>query len=475
MINRFTIFAFIVLATISAFTQIDRKLSKGIDAITEASIKTEVDELCKYEYKGRRSGSEGYEKAAQYIASRLKLYGVRPCNANSYFQSFSQPYNEVFNSGEITVTYSHSGKTEQLNFPNDFYPGISSANGIVTAPLVYVGAGIHAPELGYSDYENIDVKGKIVAIETIKVAVGDNQTLWNDINTTNQRIRTAIEHGAIGVLLINKLASASIDYNDNIVYAHCRPETIVKLLNMTNESREEKIRMIKEGNPQSFITQNVVTIKASTRHFPDSKACNVIGMIKGSDPAAKTIILGAHLDGVGYIGAHIAGAFDNASGCANLLTIAKAFHTSKIKPRSTILFIFFGSEETGLQGSKHYVTNPIIPMEQVEIMFNLDMVGNGTDLALYWCESYPETLQKFINTNNKYFNYKLSYSKKSDDGGRPNLDLLIFSRAGYPASNAQICNITKRYYYHQIGDNPETLTYETMVNFAQLFFATLAQ
>ena len=102
---------------------------------------------------------------------------------------------------------------------------------------------------------------------------------------------------------------------------------------------------------------------------------NVIGVLKGTSD--KHVVIGAHMDHLGLDGDGDAynGADDNASGTTAILELAEAFGKSDAKPKDTIVFIAFNAEELGLLGSKHYVSDPLLPLDDCKLMINLDMVG----------------------------------------------------------------------------------------------------
>ncbi|MDO5979048.1 M28 family metallopeptidase [Flavivirga spongiicola] len=123
---------------------------------------------------------------------------------------------------------------------------------------------------------------------------------------------------------------------------------------------------------------------------PIVKTCNVIGFIEGSDPILKNeyIVLGAHYDHLGLGGPSSKsdkkntihyGADDNASGTAALLEIAEKIASQQQQLKRSVLFIAFGAEEQGLLGSKYFVENPLVPISQIKLMINMDMVGRLND------------------------------------------------------------------------------------------------
>lgn len=123
---------------------------------------------------------------------------------------------------------------------------------------------------------------------------------------------------------------------------------------------------------------------------PTVKTWNVVGFIEGSDPKLKNeyIVLGAHYDHLGMGGGPSSksekidihhGADDNASGTSALLEIGEKLAANKSKLKRSILLLAFGAEEQGLKGSRYFVDNPIVPLSQIKLMLNMDMVGRLND------------------------------------------------------------------------------------------------
>jgi hypothetical protein len=126
-----------------------------------------------------------------------------------------------------------------------------------------------------------------------------------------------------------------------------------------------------------------VELKAELRIRKEPIAVpNVLAWQEGSDPALRDeyIVIGAHLDHLGARGSeYFPGADDNGSGSTAILSIAKAVAANPTKPKRSILFMWFAAEEIGLVGSAHYVNNPILPLEKMICMLNVDMVGRNEE------------------------------------------------------------------------------------------------
>ena len=257
-------------------------------------------------YEGRLSGSPEYLEAAKWCASKFEEWGVKPANNGSYFQYFPNEYSDVLSLGE--VVYTKGNEQRKLKFPEDYLPGSNSDSGTLEAELVYVGYGITAPELGYDDYKNVDVKGKIIILETGTPYTKNDPTLgkWTPYAYHRYKFRNAIKHGAAGMIYASKIANPNTVHLDNFIYAHVEPKIVEQILAGAGKDYGQIREQLKNMEAPSFVLNpdQKVKITAETKYFPDAQACNVVGMIEGSDPVLKNevIIIGGHLDGQGIMG-----------------------------------------------------------------------------------------------------------------------------------------------------------------------------
>lgn len=116
----------------------------------------------------------------------------------------------------------------------------------------------------------------------------------------------------------------------------------------------------------------------------------------------EVIIIGGHFDAVGKAGKAVNGALDNASGVVDVMGAAQAMAQSGIQLKRSVMFLFTGGEETGLIGSKLYASHPLFPVEKTITYINLDMVGNGTGLAVNTSAPYKQLLKYFEDANTIY-------------------------------------------------------------------------
>ncbi len=477
MVTKYSILLMVVLLASNAYTQDQEKaLLTTFHSISSHDLLRDAAVLSSPIYAGRLSGSPGYLAAAQWVADQLTLAGVKPgLQDGSYLQYFPNAYSDVLTPGTVTLLADKNNKGKEYHFPDDFFPGSNSASGNISGDLVYVGFGISAPELNYDDYKNIDVKGKILLMET-GVPYGANDSIqrkWEPYSYHRYKFQHAVERGAKGLLYVSKIANPNTSYLKGFVYAHVGEPVAEELFAGSGKTYAEVHASIaKAVKPNSLALNKKVRITATTTHFPLSRSCNVIGIIEGSDTILKkeAIILGAHLDAVGSPGCLFPGALDNASGSVDILAAAKALASSGIRPSRTIIFVFFGGEECGLYGSKKYTEEPVWPKEKVVCMINLDMVGNGTGFFLANGKSYPDMLKYFSDSNEKYIHRDFNASLARVSFGRPRTDGAIFENDGYKTLSLYTSGTVKTVYYHHPLDTTDALTPEIMEDAAKLLY-----
>ena len=452
-----------------------------LHSISSHDLMDYVEEMSADKYRGRLSGTPEYMAVAEWVAGNLKAWGIKPGGDDgTYFQMFDMPYSDMKNAGSLSIRKESKGEELVIDysFPDDYYPGTNSDSGTVTAEVVYVGFGITAPELGYDDYEGVDVTGKIVVIDANTPYTGndrDTTLAWVPYSYHQFKLDNARKHGAAGLLYIGKLANPNTSFNEGLIYAHIDTHVADHLFFETGRSHPEVLEGMQESlKPASFAMGKSATITAELERHPEGRAANVIGIIEGSDPTLKdeVIILGGHLDAVGYLGVVMPGALDNASGVADIMGVAKALASSPVPPKRSILFLFIGGEECGLIGSAEYTLRPVFPKEKTVMFFNLDMVGHGTGLSVGGGLTYPQVYRHFEAANEAYLHRPIRTSEARVSVGRPRSDSVIFQRAGFRTmsfgTSGSVPGIST--YYHDPLDTPDTLTPEIMEDVTKMIF-----
>ena len=381
----------------------------GLESINSKSLMKNVKILCSDEFDGRLPGSDGYNKAADFVAGRFQQIGLLPAGDDKFFQYLNVEYNKINAPVALKVVTSQESISYELGKDFVFRGFTGAAN--ITLPVAFCGYGISRPDLGYDDYENINVENKIVIAFKKNPSWKIKDYSWGQ-EYPREKSLIAFEHGAKGILFVSKpndekpqplIGSVMHGEGEQLLdfpQLQISIEAANNILSGAVFSLNECQGRIDEGKtPNSFITENKVEIKVQAEYEKFVKTMNIIGLREGSDPILKNeyLIIGAHLDHVGsQAGLLFPGANDNASGSAAVIQLAKAFQVNDIKPKRSILFVLFASEEQGLYGSKYFVENMKVDSKKVVAMFNLDCIGYGDSIQVGNGKSSPE-LWKIAN------------------------------------------------------------------------------
>jgi hypothetical protein len=486
----FTLLFALTTIVIYAQESYEGQLLKQFHAINSEEMAQWMDTLCSDEWNGRLAGTPEYMKSAQWVASKLKSWGIKPAgDSGTYFQMFNHPYTVVNDIGSLSLAIPQKKGTtitKHYTAPTDFYPGMNSGTGTVTAEVVFAGYGVTAPEHNYDDYKDIDVRGKIVLVNRdvpYKDTRNPEYAKWVAYCYHQYKVRNAAEHGAIGFLYIDGNSSnPNIAYIPTLIVTGIGTEPLNDLFSGTGKTNADLMAGIdKTFKPASFNTGKVMTMVANTTRHPEGKTANVIGIIEGSDPVLKdeVIIIGGHLDAVGNAGGLLVhGGLDNASGVVDIMAAAKAMASSGIALKRTVMFLFIGGEEVGLFGSKLYTENPVFPKEKTVTYINLDMVGNGTGLAVSAGYTSAALLDYFVKANEKYIHRPMRATAATavvTSYGRPRSDGIVFSSAGFRTMSIGTTDGVKPVFYHLPGDDARAVTIDIMEDVAKMIYVSLTE
>lgn len=465
----------------------EEKILEAMHGISSHTLFDYVKELCSEKYGGRLTGTAGYNASAQWAASLLKKWGFQPAGDNgTYFQNFPNPYTLVLESGKVVLHIPYKRNTiieKHYKYEKDFLPGSTSDTGDVKAEVVYVGYGITAPELGFDEYKGLDVKGKIVLMEReVPVSpTGEPEEFkkWRPYSFHQYKVKNAHHHGAAGMLYNYHITNPNCLYIKGFVLTYVGKTIVTDIFQGTGKEHQKVVEKIKKTRkPQSFNTKKIISIGNVTEHHAEGTARNVLGYMEGSDPELKkkAVMLGAHLDHLGYNHELMPGANDNASGIAVLLGAAEAIHQSSLKPKRSIIFCFFGAEEQGVKGSEFYVNHPFIPNKNLVGYLNLDGVGRGKKLVVQAGENYPGLYRYIEDANRKYIHRSVG-ATRFHNRARPRLDAAHFMWAGVPTLSFYAAGAEPLPFatYHRTTDNPKIITPEIMEDLAQLLFVAVME
>ncbi len=367
--------------------------------VTSQELRIHVKYLASDELEGRRAGSPGGEKAAAYIASEFKTYGLQPAGDNGTYLQRLEFVGEV-KLGKNSLSSVVQGRKKSYQLDTDFRPLGFSASGTVDGGIVFAGYGISAPSLNYDDYAGLDVKEKTVLVLRYTPKSDSLRGNFSQYASLRYKALKAKELGARAVLVVTGPADTDRDELMKLAYDPAGGGAGIVAVNVSQRIVDEflqstgtTIKGLQEeihraGKPRSITLESATVQMSIVLDEVRRTTHNVVGFLEGTDPVLKNeiIVIGAHYDHLGYGGegsgslkpdtmAIHNGADDNASGSSGLLELAQSFSARKSELKRSMLFISFAAEELGLLGSAYFVKNPTIPIERVVAMLNMDMIG----------------------------------------------------------------------------------------------------
>ncbi len=380
-------------------------------------------------FEGRAPGTDGNRRAADYIEFYLRLAGLTPAFAGEpashgaaapEHASFRQPFTAPATGrpDEVSVeaqnaSYEAGSGTVTLKPGEDVVVTGYTANAEARGPLAFVGYSVKKGPDGYATYANdADVKGKIALLLRFEPMNESGKSKWVEERWSPQagldrKIAAAVDAGATGIIIVNPPGADDARVNTLeglalrgqvqkipvVQMSIPAADALVKAADAKGRSLSDLRRLaddLKPGEPGVVDLPGVtVSLKAALKRIPNL-TCNLGAILPGrGDLADQFIVIGSHYDhvGFGYLGASAEnrgkihpGADDNASGsCANILAMEMLKAEYEKLPANasarSVLFLWFSAEESGLNGSQWYVQHPIVPLDKIYLMLNMDMVG----------------------------------------------------------------------------------------------------
>jgi hypothetical protein len=455
----------------------EQQLLEVMHSIESGLLYSWVDTLASPRFAGRLTGTAGFNDAATWAIEHFREWGVQPAGDNgTYLQSFPNPYTLVFPGGDLYlhVPFGDGVVEKHYVYETDYFPGSTSDSGEVTADVVYVGYGITAPELGYDDYADVDVRGKIVVYEPeVPVSPRDDAETfkkWRPYSFHQYKLENAARHGAVGLIYDYHIVNPNNAFIENFIYAAVSRGVVADIFAGTSRDHEETLEAIRaELRPRSFDTGKVFTIKTVTGHHPEGVGANVVGVVPGSDPAlaGEPFLIGGHLDHLGMSHELMPGANDNASAVSVALAVAKALTRSPVRPKRPIVFILFGAEEQAVAGSRYYVEHPIYPLEATAGFINLESVGCGNVIRAGSALNYPR-LWSYVERANDQYVHRIVRPSEDANLARPRQDAAWFLWEKVPTISLGVSGAPS--FYHNTRDNIATITPEILEDLARIVF-----
>ena len=386
-----------------------------------AAIHEDIAYLAGPATEGRGTGTVGGRRAIEHIARRMQMIGLRPLEGlrgNGHLQEFDVPDPTSKAAAEGTTLKVWQGTdARDLTLGTDLQVFPFSPEGVVEAPLVFVGHGLEIEELGHHDYRGLDVAGKVVLLLRRCPNESDrNSAYWRHLRELSftAKIARAKAAGAAAVVVVSRASDArepeapeNLDWAQKAEGSAEIPAVAISwgaacaLFADTKLGLRERQRLLDAGRsgvlgPVADVSVRL-QVRISARRASLSTA-NVIGLLPGADPklAGEYVLVAAHHDHVGRgeygslagpeaRGQIHAGADDNASGIAGMLQMASRLLARPEAPARSVLFVAMGASELRSQGCQYFLDHCPVPRAKLVAAVHLDTIGRLSAKGL-WIE-----------------------------------------------------------------------------------------
>ncbi len=501
------------------------------ESIRQEHLRADLFFLASDSMRGRLTGTAENRLAAEWIRSRFERAGLEPAGTDgSFFHKFNLMAATLGGDNQLTVSRGRSARTVYRQ-GRDMFPLRFSASGRTRAPVVFAGFGISAPALGHDDVPRDAVKDRIVLVLDHEPGELDPDSVFDGVvmseySVTLRKTLAAQSRGAAGILFVDDVhnhpnqsafeTTASgywpqeaprierhtlADWAErvDIPAVQISPALAQSLLSGTGKSLAELGRAAdtKAGSEPLVLPDVIIemTTAVERRSEPDR---NVIASLEGSDSALaeEWVVVGAHYDHEGTDGSRIYnGADDDGLGVVALLAIADAFAKEARaghRPKRSVLFGAWNSEERGLLGAWAFTEAPTVPLDRIAAALNLDMIGRNEEVPAgggYRFQGLdPQTARSNANAVNIIGTTRSAGLKAAVERANENIGLTLKLRYDNNASNLMRRSdhwpflqrgVPAIWFhtglhpdYHTPDDRPETVNYEKLERVARLAYRT---
>jgi len=408
--------------------------------------------------EGRGTGTRGHRIAANYVAAQFDAAGLET--------SFQQvPFRATLADAQSSVTLMRDGENPVMLRAFDLFVTTGDPlepERVIEAPVVFAGYGVSAPDQKYDDYAGLDVRGKIVAIFGSAPPSFPNAVRAHHSSSLN-KVETAARHGAVGLMVLEspkealrapwaRVVRQSRLGSMHWLHADGAPHAVNPALSSTVSLNLEATKLIFGSDSEAVFASldrsapkaRTLPLRARIRVISthrDVTSPNVIGVLRGSDPKLRDeyVVYTAHLDHLGITepvngDAINNGAFDNATGIASIIEIARAFAALPQRPRRSLLFLATTGEERGLRGADYFVNNPTVPFESLVADINVDMLmlmHRTRDVVVFGIDN--SELGDFARVAAKETGLEISADRYPEEVVFVRSDQYPFIRKGIPA------------------------------------------
>ena len=389
--------------------------SQALEAITADALLEHIRVLSSDEFGGRAPGSPGEELSVRYITEQFQKLGLQPGNPDG---TYTQDVPLAGLTVRPALTLSVNGQDRRLNYPDDFVAATARLVPEITvqnSEIVFVGYGVVAPEYGWDDYKDVDVRGKTILMLINDPAIPDpadpskpDETMFKGRAMTyygrwTYKYEIAARKGATAAIIIHETGPAGYPYSVvrtswsreifEVNAADQNMGTVPVRSWITLDCAEQLLKdcgqsfdalkmaaLGKNFRPVVLGAMANFDLEVEVRTF---QSRNVVARLEGSDPDRRDnlVLYTAHWDHLGQKteadGEHkiFRGAIDNASGVGALIELAHAFTTLDQPPHSSVVFMAPTAEESGLLGAHYYASSPLYPLENTIADINIDGVN----------------------------------------------------------------------------------------------------
>ncbi|HMA48904.1 MAG TPA: M28 family metallopeptidase [Magnetospirillaceae bacterium] len=439
-------------------------------AVEPAALSETVRALTADDLQGRAPGTPGEARAIEYLIGRFKALGLSPAGeAGGWTQAVPLLRTQIGPSPSFTIE--GSGGSVPLKQGEQIYAATLHADpelDIKSAPMVFVGYGVNAPERGWDDFKGVDLKGKVALFlindpdfeaapgEPVAGKFGGKAMTY--YGRWTYKFEEAARRGAVAALIVHETAGAGYGWTTvtapqgesyDVVRGAHDPQPVPLQGWLAHDVAVELFQAVgldfdalkQSARRQDFhpVMIGGVTFSAHLAVAASTvQSRNVLAQIKGSKHPDESIMFGAHWDAYG-VGAPDAqgntirrGANDDALGAAGVLEIARAFASGK-HPERTVLFALWTAEERGLLGSETYAAHPLYPLAKTVANFTLDVLntaGPAHDVVLVG--SGQDSLEQDLAAAAKGQNRVVTPDSHPEKGLFYRADHFSFAKRGVP-------------------------------------------
>jgi hypothetical protein len=523
MIKSFHILTFLIFISFSSLYGQDPYIIKGLQTINRNVLQGQLEFLASDWTEGRKAGEKGELISSDYISGMLRMYGVKPFGdvnidvnddmsmaGRTYFQNFLLTKTSAGPEQSLKLKNKSSGDVLTTSFTYNVDFSVRPSETVeIEAPVVFAGYGFINDKLGFNDLEGTDISGKFILRLTGTPAFAVSKLTQVEISNSKRELEKIVRSkGAAGIIDVNPdlpnfgpavRQSQSLSPSERIPrpfqsyssYSIAGESEGVGLVRITISLKTANEILSGTGNNIDEYRKKADLNQQYTIHPLQGKSLilstsvikenipvrNVLGIIEGNK-TDEIIVLGAHYDHMGMNNGYLwNGADDNGSGTVGVMTLAKSIMETGKKPEKSIIIALWTAEEEGLLGSEYFVKHPPVPLNQIRLNVNFDMISryfseDQKNKAAMIYTSSQKTFRELTASNLKKYNIDLDIDYQPSDDPPGGSDHRSFVAAGIPVMRFKPGH---REEYHTPKDEISTIDWDIMEKITKISFANIWQ